>query len=200
MRTYMISKKTADLDWTIIPVAAIDNLHWSPHVDISAEAQICYDENFLYVRLSAHEAHIRAEEVGPLGMPCLDSCLEFFFAPDPESLRYFNFEFNPNCCLYLGLGNERGDELYRLLYDGPDQFDAKSERLEDGWAITYRIPYTFIRHFFPGFAPASGQQIRGNFYKCGDLTVQEHYLAWNPMTCETPAFHRPFEFGLLIFE
>ena len=76
MRTHVISKKTAVLDWASLPVADIDHLLWSPQVDISAKAQICYDEEALYVRLSAHEAHIRAEERGPLGMPCLDSCLE----------------------------------------------------------------------------------------------------------------------------
>lgn len=200
MRTHVISKKPAVLDWATIPAASIDNLLWSPQVEISAKAQICYDEEALYVRLSAKEANIRAEETGPLGSPCLDSCLEFFFAPNPEELRYFNFEYNPNCCLYLGLGNEKADTLYRLIADGSDCFGAVSERTEDGWNITYTIPYSFIRHFFPDFAPTSGFQMRGNFYKCGDLTEQEHYLAWNPMTCDTPAFHRPWEFGMLIFE
>lgn len=41
-------------------------------------------------------------------------------------------------------------------------------------------------------------RLRGNFYKCGDATVQPHYLAWNPVTSETPAFHRPWEFGEIV--
>jgi hypothetical protein len=57
-----------------------------------------------------------------------------------------------------------------------------------------------VRRFFPAYAPVSGGTIRANFYKCGDLTPQEHYLSWNPMTCDTPAFHRPCDFGLLTFE
>ena len=66
MRTHVDIKKIAVLDWTIIPAAAVDNLLWSPQVDISAKAQICYDEEFLHVRLSDHEASIRAVEIGPL--------------------------------------------------------------------------------------------------------------------------------------
>ena len=40
----------------------------------------------------------------------------------------------------------------------------------------------------------------GNFYKCGDLTEIEHYLAWSPMTSEKPDFHRRQDFGTLVFE
>ena len=39
----------------------------------------------------------------------------------------------------------------------------------------------------------------GNFFKCGDLTEQAHYLSWNPVTSEQPDFHRPQDFGLLRF-
>ena len=59
MRIHVISKKNSVLDWSTIPIATIDNLLWTPHVDISAKAQICYDEEALYVRLSAHEVNIR---------------------------------------------------------------------------------------------------------------------------------------------
>ena len=57
---------------------------------------------------------------------------------------------------------------------------------------------TALNHI--NFTLESGKIIRANFYKCGDLTPQEHYLSWNPMTSETPAFHRPCDFGLLTFE
>ena len=43
-------------------------------------------------------------------------------------------------------------------------------------------------------------EMRANCYKCGDCTVQPHYLAWNPPTSENPDFHRPQDFGALIFE
>ena len=38
-----------------------------------------------------------------------------------------------------------------------------------------------------------------NFYKCGDLTEIPHYLAWAPLSCDTPDYHRRQDFGCLKF-
>ena len=103
MKTYTLKKITGAPDWNAIEVMPIDTLLWCPEVPITASAQLCYDENAIYVRLSAQEPHIRAEERGPLGVPCEDSCLEFFFSPHSDD-TYFNFEANPNGSLYVGYG------------------------------------------------------------------------------------------------
>ena len=42
--------------------------------------------------------------------------------------------------------------------------------------------------------------ICGNFYKCGDETVQPHYYSWNPVELVDPDFHRSEFFGKLYFE
>lgn len=199
MRTHMISRKPETLDWAQIPSVQIDHLLWSPPVDITATAQICYDDQALYLHLSATEAHIRAEHTGLLDQPCEDSCLEFFFSPCDGDNRYFNFEFNPNCCMYLGIGTGVED-LVRLIPGEQTLFHPKAARTADGWEITYQIPFSFIKRFFPEFSPSSGKTMRANFFKCGDLTVQEHYLSWNKVTSETPAFHRTCDFGMLEFE
>ena len=128
-------------------------------------------------------------------MPCEDSCLEFFFAPRWGDGRYFNFEFNPNGCMYLGFGSGRTDHV-RLLPERPG-FAPRPLRTADGWGIEYRIPFLFVKEFFAGFEAAEGTQFRGNFYKCGDLTARPHYLAWNPCTSPAPDFHRPGDFGIL---
>lgn len=198
MRNYIIIPKPEILDWNNIPVAPIDTRLWTPEIDIAATAQVCYDAEALYVRLTAKEAHIRAEESGPLGIPCRDSCLEFFFSPIADDSRYFNLEFNPEKCMYLGLGTCRYDST-RLLPDPDTVFKPCPVRTEEGWEITYQVPYSFIRLFFPDFVAAPGTKIRANFYKCGDYTVQEHYFSWNPVDNATPDFHRPEYFGELIF-
>ena len=199
MRTHVISKRPENLDWTQLPVANIDHLLWTPEVDLSATAQICYDENALYLHLSAKEKNIKAEYTGRLDMPCRDSCLEFFFCPIPGDSRYFNIEFNPNLCMYLGLGIGNGN-LIRLLPEGESSFEPKAMRTADGWELTYRVPFCFVRIFFPEFCAESGTRIRANFYKCGNETVQPHFLAWNRVISEVPAFHRPCDFGELVFE
>lgn len=196
MKRYTIARVSGRPDWDAVPALDIDEQLWRPPVDIAAQAKIAWDDERLYVRLEAREAHIRAVHTGNLGMPCEDSCLEFFFSPTPGDPRYFNIEYNPNASLYLGFGD--GVNPNRLLPE-KDWFGAKTQRTQDGWTVEYAVPFAFVRVFVPGFAPTTGASMRANCYKCGDLTPAEHYLAWNPCTSEQPNFHRPQDFGLMIF-
>ena len=196
MKEYTITRVNGRPDWTTIPALAIDEQLWRPRVDIAAFARIAWDDERLYVRLNAVEANIRAEHRGPLGMPCEDSCLEFFFSPTPGDPRYFNIEYNPNASLYLGFGDGRNP--IRLLPER-DWFAAAAGRTADGWQVEYAVPFEFVRMFVPEFQPTVGGAIRANCYKCGDLTAAEHFLAWNPCTSEEPNFHRPQDFGLMRF-
>ena len=198
MRNYTIVKKPENLDWSKVPVAPIDNHLWLEPANIACTAQVCYDETAMYVRMTAKEQNIRAEETELLGMPCLDSCLEFFFRPFENSMRYINIELNPNCCMWLGYRNKE-NKLIRI--EEPSSIlDAKAVRTEDGWEVTYRVPAALIAKYFDGFKFESGKNLPANFYKCGDLTVQKHYIAWNIIEQETPAFHVPEWFGMTTFE
>lgn len=199
MKSYIIPKKQEPLDWNAIRALSLENCGWLPDAGIAVQAQLCYDADAIYVRMTAKEANIRAEETGPVGTPCKDSCMEFFFCPDPQDGNYFNVEYNPNCCLYLGLGPDRYEAI-RLLCQNGDPFGAKATRTEEGWELTYRIPAAFLRRFFPAFKAESGAMMRGNFYKCGDLTAQRHYYSWNPVEMSTPDFHQSRFFGKLYFE
>lgn len=200
MKKYTICRKK---DWDQIEAAKICEKMRPFHADITAEAKVCYDDENLYVQLSAKEKEIRAELTGDYDMVCRDSCLEFFFSPDPMSERYLNIEMNPNCSVFLGLGCGPKDcvrllPLSRKRYG----FHAVSERSEDGWSVTYAVPFILIRLFFSDFSPCPGLKIRGNFYKCGDECVEPHYLSWNPVK-EQPgggSFHYPPCFGELEFE
>ena len=194
-----IVRKPNTFDWCNIPVIPIDEHLETPQVEIEATAQICYDDEALYVRLEAKEREIRAEYTGPLDMPSQDSCLEFFFCPMAGDIRYFNIEFNLNCCLYLGIGSCLQD-LVRLFPQTGDVLCPKAKRLEDGWEIIYKIPADFIRRFFPDFQLKSGKVIRANFYKCGELTVREHELCWNRLAEGEHDFHRSCDFGVLELE
>ena len=199
MNTYKITRKKEVLDWNEVPSVSMEHKYHDGNVDISATGQVCYDDEALYVRLTAKEANIRAEYHGLLDAPCEDSCLEFFFSPTEGDSRYFNIEFNPNCCVYLGIGSCI-DDLIRLIPESGLPFKPEEKRNSEGWEISYQIPFSFVRCFFPDFNPVSGNTIRANFYKCGDLTVQEHYFSWNPITGNVLSFHRPCDFGLLTFE
>ena len=116
MRSYTITKISGLPEWDKIPKLDIDNVVWLPDAGISAFAQLCYDDEDLYVHLGAKEKYIRAENTKPLSAVNEDSCLEFFFMPS-DGDRYFNFEINPNGCLHYEVGHDRTDRLslYRVM-------------------------------------------------------------------------------------
>lgn len=200
MKEYTILRRPEALDWDHIPALTIDApLHPEDATSpVRAQGQICYDDAALYVRLTATEEHIRAEHQGPLGEICEDSCLEFFFSPIAGDLRYFNIECNPNGALYLGMGTD-AHTLVRFIPEEPSIL-PQPRRTADGWEVTYTIPYTFIRLFFPDFSPAPGYSMRANCYKCGDLTAQPHCLCWNPVpVLPYASYHNPQAFGMMHF-
>ena len=199
MRSYEIRKMT-EAGWAEIPVLPIDNKYFETPEHITAQAQLAYDDTAILVHLSTVERDIRAVENGPLGSPCEDSCLEFFFCPMEGDVRYFNVEYNSNGCIYLGFGSYIGDLIRLIPADGVDVFEPKIVRGEGKWEITYSIPYSFIRRFFPAFGVFSGKRIRANCYKCADFSEPPHYIAWSPIVGEPFKYHRPECFGEMIFE
>lgn len=194
---YTISRCDGEPSWEGVPVLDIDHQAWLEPVDIAAHAQLCYDDEALYVRMWAEEENVRAEwqSDDPLARTYEDSCLELFLAPVSGDARYLNFEFNPNCAVGAQIGTAKTDRV-RIIPDG-DPYQATSALTEDGWEIEYRLPFDLIRTFFPDFVARPGTQMRGNLYKCGNLTVHRHYIAWSPVGGETPNFHLPEYFGVL---
>ena len=195
--SYSIVKVQGNPDWTLIPELSADNILWKPDCGIRAFGQFCYDDSSLYVHLRAVEKEIRASFTAPLSPVYQDSCLEFFFMPEGGD-RYFNFEINPNGCLYIECGRDRSDRFVLYRSDLQERFQIRTERDENGWEVYYQIPLDFIRLFYPDFQ-FSGI-LNANVYKCGDKTDHPHYLSWNPITSEKPDFHRPEDFGMMIFE
>lgn len=196
-QTYVV-KRVAEVNWEQIPAVELVHTGWLEPCAIAAKAQACHDGENLWIRMEAKEAPIRATLTGKLDAICTDSCLEFFFAPDPELPHYFNFEFNPLAALYLGFGAERATRVRQIVRDVNVSFVPKPFFTEDGWGIEYQIPKSFLRIYDPNFE-FSGKKY-GNFYKCGDLTEIPHYLAWAPLSSETPDYHRRQDFGVLMFE
>ena len=133
-------------------------------------------------------------------MVCEDSCMEFFFRPVAEDLRYFNLEINPNGQMYIGFGPNM-PELVRLALQEEDQILQKQcNYTEDGWEVFYTFPVSVIRVFFPGYALKSGMKIYANSYKCGDECVIPHFISWNKVEVPEPSFHQPEHFGLMVLE
>lgn len=197
MRTYTVAKIDGAPDWEKIEALAVDTVCWLPECGISMEQKICYDHDAIYVRQRAYERDIRATLTESLDPVCEDSCMEFFFG-FAEDGRYFNFECNPNGCIYLGFGASREERVRLIVEDPATRFAIRTARESDGWSLSYRLPIAFLRQFYPALSLESGVHFRANCYKCGDCTAHAHYLSWNPMSSPMPDFHRPIDFGTMV--
>lgn len=194
---YSIAKVEGEPDWSTVEELSLDNIQWEPDRGVRAYGQFCYDADYLYVHLRAVEENIKAEYIEPLSPVYKDSCLEFFFMPE-DGDRYFNFEINPNGCLWVGFGHGRDDSTVLYRPDFTEMFDIRSGRTEDGWEVWYRIPADYIGLFYPGYEFTGA--LRANVYKCGDETDHPHYLTWSKVESEKPDYHRPEFFGRMEFE
>lgn len=186
--------------------AVICEYRWQSDYTPRAEAFVAVSESALRVCLTAWEETIRAEGRQRNDLVCLDSCLEFFFAPIPGSLAYFNFEFNPHGTMYVGFSPEGTRASSAKITDAPDNgyFRVETRHMlgrgaDSRWQVGFDIPFEFIRRFVPDFDICRNGGIRGNFYKCGDKTEIPHWGSWNPIGTEGPDFHRPEYFGEMPF-
>lgn len=133
-----------------------------------------------------------------------DSCVEFFVQPDPADPHYFNFEFN---CIgtidaarrldrhtFSHLDDDSLGCIKRVASCGSKPFEEVQGMFT--WNLLVVIPLDLI-----GVDCSNGPvRMRGNFYKCADMTSVPHFLSWNPVGTPTPDFHRPEYFGDIILE
>lgn len=195
--SYTITKTNGSIDWETVPVLQIDKVLWRDDTGIRAKGQICHNDMYMFVHLSAVEKYIRAENTEPLSPVYEDSCLEFFFMSEKDN-GYFNFEINPNGCLIVQYGLAGPDRKDILVDDMASFYDIHTNRTPDGWEVFYSIPLDLLRSYVPDFR-FSGK-LFANMYKCGNKTVNKHFLSWSPVDLELPNFHCPEFFGTMIFD
>ena len=144
---------------------------------------------------------LRATQIEDNGRSWEDSCCEFFVT-DPYDGTYYNFELT---CIGSLLSSKRKSRLDSVLREKEDvarvirhsSLAHEETEISDrifSWTVAMLIPYDLIG-IDRDNVPAS---VRGNFYKCGDLTAHPHFLSWNPIGTPKPDFHRPEYFGELI--
>lgn len=156
-------------------------------------ARVGWNAKGLHVLMYANEPTIRAEAVGTGAIVCTDSCLEFFLSPvEARPGFYFNCEVSPRPTVHLGIGEGRhGRTVFKAL---PEGMNPVASRHEGGWwAVSYTIPAGFLKEWF-GTTLASGQHMRGNFYKCADAYELPHYGMYFPYDVPNPDYHRPEQF------
>ncbi len=196
-KVYEIHRVTGGMDWDTLPVLKMEHAYLGTPESITAFGQICATRESFFVRLWANQPSIRAEENGISGLPYLDSCLEFFFCPEAADPRYFNFEFNFNKCLYLGIGTDKASRQRILLENREELFKPVTQRTKQGWEVRYQIPFTFIQEYFPKFTVYEGKALMANCFTCADLAEIPYYRSWSDVHTEPFTFHSASCFGVM---
>ena len=198
MNKYIIKKIKAapdEADWEMADIAMINLKPWeegNPH--FNSYAQLLYDDEAIYVRMVTDEMPVVAKQTKRNSIVCTDSCMEFFLNPNTNNPLYFNFEVNALGTFLIAVGTQRNDRIFCM--DDEKQFKIEPQLCENGWQISYKIPFGFIRKY----TGECTYLMKGNFYKCGDKTGHRHFGVWNMIKTQTPDFHQSEYFGELLFE
>lgn len=211
MKTINVPKITQaeDLDkiFATLPEHTIGCCNWPEQFPYTPEAafRIFHDGKNVYIKFTVTENDIKAAVTEDQGRTWTDPCVEFFVSPQ-GNLDYYNFECT--CIGKLLLAWHPADapkeaanmnvinSVKRFPSLGTEPFELRKE--EHSWSIIEIIPATAL--FRSGIESFDGKEMGANFYKCGDELPTPHFLSWNPIEWTEPSFHRPEQFGKLIFE
>ena len=157
-------------------------------------------------------------------MACLDSCCEFFVAPEATSTAvspYLNFEVSANGTMLVYFCQPASDtqdkcwtplpayewnaiKMAASLVETPGTPIVPEITEPTTWQIEYHLPWTlFEKYLKTGGSPTGGDAWSANFFKCADETSHPHWGAWSSTfdhPSGRPAFHFPDWFGAITFE
>lgn len=195
------------LDEEKIPFQPINTVNWEafPYCP-KVEFRIAYTNNAILLHYKVREASVAAVAGGDNGKVWEDACVEFFSSPAGDDV-YYNIECNCVGNLLIGAGPKRPATRHRATPEVLDTVErwcslgreGFEERVgECSWEVALIVPFSAF--FLHDITSLEGKSIRANFYKCGDKLQKPHYLSWNPIETEKPAFHCPEFFGLVHFQ
>ena len=184
----------------------INVINWKEHPYCpEVKFRIAYSDDAIMLHYKVKEASVKATWGEDNGNVWTDSCVEFFSIPANDGI-YYNFECNCIGTVLIGSGAERKgrirgskeitDQILRWSSLGRETFEERIGETE--WEIAIILPFKVF--FRQEIKSMDGAVIKANFYKCGDDLQTPHFVSWNPIGTEKPAFHAPDYFGTLYFE
>lgn len=183
----------------------IECLNWKdqyPYKPLTA-VNIAHSGTKIYVDFHVRCNYLRAENYENNSSVHQDSCVEFFVCPTGK-VPYYNFEFNcigtihAACRMDRHNGTPLNDEQLNSVMRYASCGNRPFQELEGmfTWNLLAGIPLELMGLKYEG----KPIEMRGNFYKCADLTAAPHFLSWAPITTEQPDFHRPEFFAPITLE
>lgn len=202
------------IEWQLAETLEITHFPWddSGHHP-KTEVRLLYCDTHLAVIFRVEDHYVRAVAQQFQDSVCADSCVEFFVAPLPDSLAYFNFELNCGGTMLLHRclsPEEREAGKTRVSVTEEDWSSiaishsmpkiVEPERVVPTiWTVEYHVPFALFNKYFGSVRVGVGSMWRGNFYKCGDRTSHPHWGLWAPVGTPYPNFHVPERFQTIVF-
>ena len=211
MKTITVPKITATTDieniFDSLPSHTIACCNWPKEFPYTPKAsfKLFHDGKTLYIKFEVTENDIQATVTEDQGRTWTDPCVEFFVSPN-GNLDYYNFECTCTGKLLLAwhpadAPKEPADKAVLDSVKRNPSLGIAPFALRNGehsWSVIEEIPATAL--FRSNIDNFDGKEMTANFYKCGDELPTPHFISWNPIEWEGPSFHRPEQFGKLIFE
>lgn len=154
-----------------------------PHPRV--QARVVWDENYIAVIFQVADRFVQAKGTKFQDMVCLDSCCEFFVAPEAtstESSPYFNFEVSANgtmlvyfCQPAIGTQTPLPDfewtriKMAASLVDTPGTVIHPEITEPTTWQIEYHLPWTLFKKYFGTGSPLGGDAWSANFCESSRL-------------------------------
>ncbi len=209
-------KITIDADWgkpqweNIKSLTISKNMGDLPKFLPEVLAKVMYDDDNLYVIFQVKDRFLRSVVTEYNGPVSTDSCVEFFFAPDPElPLHYFNLEINAGgtpLMFYITKPMseyvtvvESGLKSIEIAHSQPSVIDPEIAE-PTTWTVECRLPLSLLGKYSKVSRPSQGVVWKANFYKTGSKTSNPNYLTWSFVDYPRPNFHLPEFFGTLTFQ
>ena len=171
---------------------------YKPQVSV----ELSHSGDCLHIRYNVCEKAVRGVCAADREHAWEDSCVEFFFAPREDG-QYYNVECTCTGKIYMCVGADRHErqflpeEAYSSIRRRPSLGSAPVGLIGQTteWSVGLDIPASVF-----GLESFSGLKARGNFYKCGDLLPERHFVSMFPIGTPKPDFHRPEYFEVIEFE
>lgn len=185
-------------DWEMTDRAGLEFSNWDSEVHYNTFFKMCFvKDKGIYLQMNTDETQLRKVNTKRDENIWEDSCMEFFLCPFSHREEYLNFEMNPNGAYLCQFGKGRENRVF-LKSITDEEASVKTEITDDGWSLELFVPEKLISEAFGETFKAKECTLKGNFYKCGDLTYKPHYDSFNKMSTLPPGFHNPECFAQII--
>jgi len=210
--------------WDKVQEGSLEFSNWDSSVHYNTFFKMCFvKEKGIFLKMRTDETDLRFVNTKRDENIWEDSCMEFFICPFSHREEYLNFEMNPVGAYLCQFGKGREDrvflasltdeaasvkaeispqgwnlELFISASLTDEAASVKAEISPQVWNLELFISASLISEAFGETFTAGACSIRGNFYKCGDLTSKPHYDSFNKMGTLPPGFHNPECFAQII--